>query len=492
MMSCTTWCKILIYFCALMTALTGALVMLYEPQRINHGHLPSKLRPFRPIPIRIGNALHYFLKTTFDYEILPLDVDVMLAASCAKHQKTANTTTCDWGEKQYGDFRPSFRSFFQSLVDEGKLTLIGRVFASHRAQMLLDQRLQMIHYWKHDGVEVHSQTIKRPLFVAGLPRTGTTFLHTLLAQDTDTFIAPLNWMVVNPMPPNFGYIDEDQSNAVGDRKALIDDANYNLDQFKSIAKDVDAQHVMSAFTPEECIVFQAHTFVAFEFLTYFTLPSYSNWLRDIAYPGKEYNDAFRWHKQVLKHLTSVAPESVKKKSWVLKTPFHMGMLDDMIDVYPDARVVMTHRRPVRALTSLSSLQVKLRTVSTDVIQPKEFAQEFLSLHSTFAGRAVESRERWKKEGTDQKRTVDVGLSELHSNPMKVVERIYNHFDMDLSDDSRDKMEYWLAHDGARGKHGSNVYKAEWFGLENQQQILSENSGLKKYDDFYCGMFECVD
>ena len=84
------------------------------------------------------------------------------------------------------------------------------------------------------------------------------------------------------------------------------------------------------------------------------------------------------------------------------------------------------------------------------------------------------------------------MSELHSNPIKVVERIYNHFDMDLSDDSRDKMEYWLAHDGARGKHGSNVYKAEWFGLENQQQILSENSGLKKYDDFYCGMFECVD
>jgi len=149
---------------------------------------------------------------------------------------------------------------------------------------------------------------------------------------------------------------------------------------------------------------------------------------------------------------------------------------------------MTHRRPVRALTSLSSLQVKLRTVATDDIQPKRFAKEFLSLHSEFAGRATDTRKRWKKQGEDN--TVDVDLSELHTNPMKVVQKIYASFRIELSGRSRNKMERWLQNDGARGKHGSNEYKAEWFGLENQESVLNEYPRLREYDNFYCSMFDC--
>jgi hypothetical protein len=246
---------------------------------------------------------------------------------------------------------------------------------------------------------------------------------------------------------------------------------------------------MNAFAPEECIVFQAHTFVAFEFLTYFTVPSFSNWLRDCKYPGAEYKDAFTWHKQVLKHMASVGPKSIKNKSWVLKTPFHMGMMDDMLNVYPDARIIMTHRRPVRALSSLSKLQIKLRTVATDKIEPKRFAKEFLSLHSEFAGRAVDTRKRWEKNGNTNV-VVDVNLIELHTNPMKLVERVYKSLNLKLSDIAMKKMKHWLKNDGARGKHGTNVYKAEWFGLEDQDRVLKEHPRLKEYDDFYCSKFDC--
>ena len=477
--------RILIGITTALIVSTFALVLLFEPERNNHASLPQKLQPFRPLPIRIGNAMSLFLKS-FDIELIPLDANDMIEAACAKHKASTNTSECDFGIARFGDFRPSFSIFVKSLNEEASLTLIGRVFASHRASMLLLQRLQMIHHWKEHPVDHH--VVHKPLFVVGLPRTGTTFLHTLLAQDTDNLISPLNWMVVNPMPPQFGYISEDESTASGARKALIDDANYNLDQFKAIAKDVDAQHVMNAFAPEKCIVFQAHTFVAFEFLTYFTLPSYSNWLRDFAYPGSEYNQAFKWHKHVLQHMLSVAPATAMHKSWVLKTPFHMGMLDDLIDVYPDANIIMTHRRPVRALTSLSSLQVKLRTVATDVIKPKEFAQEFIGLHSEFAGRAVDTRKKWKKEG--RKNVLDVSLHSLHSDPMKVVASIYKKFGMTLSSTSKEKMLHWLKNDGQKGKHGSNVYDPQWFGLENQEEILKNHPQLKKYDDYYCNLFGC--
>ena len=135
------------------------------------------------------------------------------------------------------------------------------------------------------------------------------------------------------------------------------------------------------------------------------------------------------------------------------------------------------------------MQVKLRTVATDNIQPKEFAQEFLSLHSEFAGRAVDSRNKWKKNNRKNK-IVDINLNELHTNPMEVVEKIYESFGMKLSETGRKKMKHWLENDGARGKHGSNVYKAEWCGLENRDEILKENPRLKEYDDFYCDLFEC--
>ena len=83
------------------------------------------------------------------------------------------------------------------------------------------------------------------------------------------------------------------------RKARIAEATYNLEQFKQIAKGVDAQHEMTAFRPEECIVFQSHTFVAYEFVTYFNVESYGEWVRD-----SKYHDVFRWHKQMLKHFSS--------------------------------------------------------------------------------------------------------------------------------------------------------------------------------------------
>ena len=414
------------------------------------------------------------------------------------------------------------------------MTLIGRTFAQTRAEMFLTQRLSLVARFSADAnnepkgasdeekcaaaVPATPSPVRRPLFVTGLPRTGTTFLHTLLAQDTDNFLAPLNWMVVNPTDAFMGQIDESTADATGVRKDRIDAANQNLDQFKQIAKGIDAQHVMNAFAPEEDIVWMGHTWTAFEFLTYFTVPGYANWLRDLG--TARYADAFRWHKRVLEHLGSplTGEERAREKAWVLKTPFHMGMLDAMAAVYPDARLVMTHRRPVRALTSLSSLQIKLRSVTTDDIDPEKFADEFLTFWGPFAARAVETRRRWAKQdmvggeedeseggggegepgggggreegenGSHGIPVVDINLHDLHTDPMGVVAQIYKAFGLVLSPERRARMEWWLQNDGARGKHGRNPYKAEWFGLEDREAVLRAHPGLKKYDDFFCELF----
>ncbi len=516
---------------ALLGSLCALALFLHEPHRAAHLALPEHLRPFRPFPIRAANAVHRMVKAHTGFEPIPLDADAMIAAACAKHRAAAATGApaaepCDFGENStaWGPFRDSFAVFVESLERDGRMTLIGRTFAQTRAEMFLTQRLALVARFSADAATDTTDNegpgdaercaaanrpsgapVRRPLFVTGLPRTGTTFLHTLLAQDTDNFLAPLNWMVVNPTDAFMGHIDESTADATGVRKDRIDAANRNLDQFKQIAKGIDAQHVMNAFAPEEDIVWMGHTWTAFEFLTYFTVPGYAKWLRDLG--TDRYADAFRWHRRVLEHLGSplTAEERAREKAWVLKTPFHMGMLDAMAAVYPDARLVMTHRRPVRALTSLSSLQIKLRSVTTDDIDPHQFADEFLTFWGPFAARAVNTRRRWAKEAKEagaedgepgSRRglpVVDVNLHDLHKDPMSVVARIYQAFGLVLSPERRARMEWWLQNEGSRGKHGRNPYKAEWFGLEDRAAVLRARPGLKKYDDFFCELFadECL-
>ena len=105
----------------------------------------------------------------------------------------AGGTPCDYGVETWGELKSGFRTFITSVESEAKLTLIGRLFVLNRAKMFLKQRLQLVAFWRKAAAPVtETAPVKKPLFVVGLPATGTTFLHTLLAQDTTNFMSPLN------------------------------------------------------------------------------------------------------------------------------------------------------------------------------------------------------------------------------------------------------------------------------------------------------------
>ena len=252
----------------------GSLLLLgFEPHRGAHAALPEELRPFRPLPIRLLNAANV-AAARLGVELVPLDADGLVRGACERFlaERPAGAA-CDFVEAagEYGEFREGLKVLVTSLREEAELTLIGRVFANHRIAMLLDQRLQLVHRWRSSSEErgdaAARSRVAGPIFVVGLPRTGTSFLHTLLAQDTDSVLSPLNWMVVTPDPPFFGSIHEgDQSaerpepeaSAAGGsagaamrraRRARITEASANLASFKAIAPGLDAQHAMTAFRP---------------------------------------------------------------------------------------------------------------------------------------------------------------------------------------------------------------------------------------------------
>ena len=167
-------------------------------------------------------------------------------------------------------------------------------------------------------------------------------------------------------------------------------------------------------------------------------------------------------------------------------------------LFPPKKMIMMHRRPVRAMTSLSAFQFKLRTVTTDVARPKAMGLEVFSLWDALAARAVKVREAWSSHAGDEGQEagattttsppggglVDVALTELHTDPMGAVRRIYTEFGLELSPAAEARMQAFLANNG-RDKHGKNRYKTEWFAPGSPEDLLAKYGGLKKYDDYYC-------
>eukprot|EP01051_Picozoa_sp_SAG22_P002594 SAG22_NODE_118_length_19263_cov_16.155813_6_plen_249_part_00 len=245
-------------------------------------------------------------------------------------------------------------------------------------------------------------------------------------------------------------------------------------------------------------------------------------------------------------LLSTLRQKVPCLRLVWTAQYYSAMLADLVREYPAARVVMTHRRPVKVMTSISSLQMKLRSVTTDNATPAGIAAELTELWDPLAGacmqsnasfvfgpklptwcsscpvlscpvlscpvlscpvlscrpswtiswtgraaRAVAAREAWSSGGGGPGGgLVDVELGELHRDPMAAVERIYRELGLPLTASAAAKMRVWLAAN-SREKHGKNSYKAEWFGLEDAEATLRKNPGLKVYDDFVCEKFPAV-
>eukprot|EP01051_Picozoa_sp_SAG22_P002596 SAG22_NODE_118_length_19263_cov_16.155813_8_plen_326_part_00 len=259
-------CKCAVAIAVAGGVLAAALLLTSDPYREQNAGLPEPLQPFRPLPIRLLNALQVVVAATLGVDLIPLSADGLVAAACAKFAaefpgEAAPATArgqpavCDFGEAEWGKFREGLGVFVRSLAEEAELTLIGRVFATHRLSMLLDQRLRLVRQWRNDASAAAAAAaaaadlgaVDAPLFVVGLPRTGTSFLHTLLSQDTESFRSPLNWMVVDPGPPAlFGTVDDDATTVQpGDtpheavvRAARVAEATRNLAQFKSIAPGV--------------------------------------------------------------------------------------------------------------------------------------------------------------------------------------------------------------------------------------------------------------
>ncbi|MDP3714621.1 MAG: sulfotransferase [Mycobacteriales bacterium] len=345
---------------------------------------------------------------------------------------TKRTGLTDFGPDD--GWHEGLRRLTAALDGEARLTALGRVAARQRLVSLLETRLRLAAV----ADEVADQQVTAPVFVLGLPRTGTTVLYGMLAADP-AMRSPSSWEVARPFPAPTGEDPE--------RVRL---SEKDLDGFRRIAPGIDAIHPMGARLPQECLAMHAGQLTSYEFPTTFPVPSYWEWLRET-----DMVPAYAFEKRFLQHLQSGHAGA----HWVLKTPCHLMWLDALLEVFPDALLVHTHRDPTTVLASVSSLMTTMRSAMSHDVDPVAVGREQLDAWRWGMDRVMAVRDRLPAD-----RVVDVRYEDTVGDPVGTVRRVREHLGLGFGPAVEQGVTDYLAAN-PRDKHGSHSYSLEEFGLD---------------------------
>jgi hypothetical protein len=231
--------------------------------------------------------------------------------------------------------------------------------------------------------------------------------------------------------------------------------------------DFETVHLIDARLPQECIAITSHDFRSYTWETMYTVPSYRAW-----HDRQDKRPVYEFHRHFLQHLQWRCPG----QRWVLKAPSHLLALESLLQVYPDAGIILTHRDPLKVLASCASFTEVLRRGFSDHIDKASLAQEVLERWVEGAGLAVKHRQA---PGPLQQQLFDVHYVELLRDPMSMVRRIYGFFDLELSGAAETAMERFLLAN-PKNKGGVHRYSLEEFGLNPE----TERRRFQFYLDFF--------
>jgi hypothetical protein len=350
------------------------------------------------------------------------------------------------GEDDFGGsaWQEGLDILLDSLLEEARLNDLGVEISGAEIANYLATRLA-ITAWRRDHPEVAIGAIERPLVIVGQPRTGTTILHDLLAQDP-TLRAPLTWEVDRPLPP--------PETATYGSDPRIAEVQANIDMAESLMPGFTTFHPMGALLGQECVRITAGDFRSMIFSIQYRVPTYNRWLLHDADLGS----AYQWHRRYLQHLQSRHPAG----QWLLKSPAHLWSLDNLAAEYPDAIVIQTHRDPLKVIASTSALAAHLRGMATDEVSLPEIAAEYADDIFVGLDRGMEARDRGVFP-SDQ--VVDVQFSEFVDDPFSTINQLYAALGRELTGETEQRMRTFLAGNPGDGGGGGGRYRFADTGLD---------------------------
>ena len=351
------------------------------------------------------------------------------------------------GLDDFGDdwFRQPLAHLCEALEDEAQLHLPGRIRARAELQSILQNRLRLVDLWAREPA-IADEQIRGPIIVTGLGRSGTTLLHELLGCDPQNR-APRLWELVDTVPPTSPAERADDHNpraTLADQQVVV--MNEMVPAFATM-------HDNRGYLPTECIFAFAHQMSTDMFTGLYNVGSYTIWRSSI-----DQAPIYDWHRSMLQTFQWGSPTD----RWVLKAPSHLSALPLVFATYPDARVVITHRDPLRVVGSLADMMATLHWMHSDHVD-HEILVMFLSMGVELQMNEVTVERDSGTLPTDQ--ISDVVYGDLVADPIKVVEDLYTGWGLDISDEYRRRLEAWVeAHHRHRGG-GGHDYRFEDTGLD---------------------------
>ena len=345
------------------------------------------------------------------------------------------------GSDDFGDddtWRDGLARLCDGLVSEARLNDLGVEIAVLDVIRPLTGRLQIVK-WRKENPAVAAQPVTRPIFIVGQPRTGTTILFDLLAQDP-ALRPPLTWEVDNPWP-----LPRPETYATDPQ---IAETQASIEMSEQIVPGLLAFHPMGALVGQECVRITAGQFCSMIFPVQYRLPSYSRWLLYEA----DHQPAYAYHRMFLQHLQSGVPGQ-----WLLKSPAHLWQLDALVAEYPDALIVQTHRDPLNVISSISALTHHLRHLASDESSITECAAQ--SREEIVAGleRGMKLRDSLSQ------RVVDVQFADFIRDPFATIRGVYAELGRELEPVAEQNMRAFLA--GHPGDGGGSRYSWADTGLD---------------------------
>jgi hypothetical protein len=362
--------------------------------------------------------------------VVPLDENSLLSHACLA------TGLDDFGDELW---REPFQVLVKSLEEEAQLTLMGRLMARSDIILWLSTRLQVTDTLKRFP-QILDEEITAPMVIVGLPRSGTSILFELLSRDPDVGV-PLMWEALQPCPP-----PETATYASDPRIAQADNL---FTQWNRVAPEFASMHEMRGDIPAECGLLMAGTFISDHIASLHQTHSYSAWCIEA-----DFLPVYQYHKTVLQILQWKHP----RKRWLLKAPEHQVHLDTLLQVYPDAHIVQTHRDPIKCMASTTSLMGTLYYMRSDAPFNAQMFDNIIMGDAT-AQRLEHVIEQRNRGIVPAANIADSRYQDLMDDPVRCIAEIYAHFDMPFSESARRRMQEYLRNK-PKGKFGQHSYEVD--------------------------------
>ena len=339
------------------------------------------------------------------------------------------------GQLGHDDYTEPLSILIDSANKNNKFNLFGSIAFKNQLKDRLRVRKEIFEITQNEDLARPAD----PIFVTGLPRSGTTFLFNLLSLNHN-HRSPLYWEIMNPLP---------LARTAQQRKWRQNKINLELRLARTIIPKLRAMHHIRGETPEECMLIATINIRSIVYLCMADVPEYAEYLKNCSFES-----VFKWHKRFLQ----VLEITDKPKRWLLKDPSHIGHIPEILSAYPNAKFINIHRSPVESIGSFCSLTKNVRLGFTKSINKERIGDMVLDFwkHKTLKGMK-------DKKILHSNQIANISYSKFVENPISSIKEAYTKIGLDMDIETENNMEAYLKNQ-KKLKKQKHLYNLEEFGL----------------------------